>query len=359
LRGDEMVEIILGMFLATPIVYLAFCVKFVNPNEIAAIYRLDRFQRKIKKSGFVWIWAGIEYLVKFPSGIQTTNLVPENVLIAAAAEGESQPIVVACRQPLFFNDINKIVRNLGARNKKEALFVLFGKKMKYIAIDKDGHEREEVGWKGGLAGSKIAEIIRKYVASDEIKTLDEAYQMREKLGGLIFETLKSELKNFGFKWSSTIIDDVSAAQLIIDARTDKAQEFIAVSKAKLTAEKTVNLAKGEADAKRAVGKAEADVNYAKLEAKLKIINDSIKIASLKDGAQLLSLLLFGTEITGSLKDMGEMKLFLAPNLNELLGSVLGGKKSAEVPDLIKAFIGLNDQQKIKIAKEIKKWIGDK
>ncbi len=354
-----MLEMILGIFLATPIVYLAFCVKFVNPNEIAAIYRLDRFQRKIKKSGFIWIWAGIEYLVKFPSGIQTINLVPENVLIAAAAEGESQPIIVACRQPLFFNDIGKIVKNLGARNKKEAIFVLFGKRMKYTAIDKDGNEREEIGWKGGLADSKIAELIRKYVASDAIKTLDEAYQMREKLGGLIFETLKKELADFGLKWSSTIIDDVSAAQAIIDARTDKAQEFIAVSKAKLTAEKTVNLAKGEADAKRAVGIAEADVNYAKLEAKLKIINDSIKIASLEDGAQLLALLLFGTEIAGSLKDMGELKLFMAPNLGDLLKNAFGGGKNNSPENLINAFLSLNDQQKTKIAEEIKKWMGGK
>ena len=353
------VGIILGIIVFVPLIYGLLSIQFVKPNEKAYLYFLDRPKRAIK-SGINFVPEWFAYLVKFPTGIQTAKLIPEDVMIAATEnfEEESQPITVDVRQPFLFKNIRSIYIKLGARDINKVMSVLFG-------------ELTDGTWKGGLAGEKIASITREYVASDEVKTLDDAYKMRENLGEKILKKLIAELplSEFGIEWRPTIIYDVSARPEIINAREKKAEEAILRDKARITAQTTVVIAKAEADGNRAKGQAEADVNlakgeaqakvdFARLNAKLQIINETNKVSF--DGAgRILAILLFGTEMAEKIKDVGKLNLFMAPNLSEILGQIFGSAKTVTAESLIKIFSTLNTSDKEKIKSEILQMIGGK
>ena len=364
-NNPEMAGIILGLVVSIPLVYTLLSIRFVKPDERGEIYLLDKFWKKAP-SGIRVVPFLVAYLVKFFTGIQRANLVPEEVMIAATKTKkrdygeESQPVTVDVMQPFFFFNIKKIFRGLGARNVKIAMGILFGKKTIYKTTNERGEEIEEEGWKGGFAGGQVAALIRQYVASNKIKTLDDAYKMREKLAELIFETLKKELplSQFGIKWMRTVVRDVKARPEIEDARTDKAKEAISRDKAKITAQTTVIGAEAEAEATRKKGVAQADVDFAKLNAKLEIIDKSGKV-SLDGAGKILTILLYGTEIADSLKDMGELKLFMAPNLQGILESAFGGSTTVAPKKLLEMFASLSDPEKATLKTELSKLMGGK
>jgi hypothetical protein len=379
---------ILAIMILLPIFWLVISIDSVKPNEKAYLYILDRPQKRIKKSGLTLVPFGIGYLVKFPTNIQTAKLYPEDVMIAATkgSEEESQPITVFVQQPFTFKDIQKVYKNLGAKNTKEIMDILFGKEELFQDKEPDDVKEDENLWHGGLAGEKIAAIVRAYVASDEIPTLDAAYKMRVALGEEISKKLIAELPRslYGITWQPTIIYDVRAREEILKARTAKAKAAIARDMAKIDAEKTVEIAAGEAEAisfkglgeaeaekakglaraevEKAIGFAGADVTKKQLMARLEVVREATGGSgdlSQNEAARSLAILLFGSDLAKEMKGMGEFKVFMAPNLEGLLGSVFGGNKTAKTENLLQAFMSMNPASQEQLGQELKKLLGGK
>ncbi len=385
-----MAGIILGTLVALAIIFLALAVKFVKPNEIGYVYTFNRPKRSAK-TGIVIVIPFISDLIKFPKEIQTIPLVPEDVVIAAEKgfEEESQPVYVMVTQLFSINEINKIYRELGVRSLEQLTRKLFGKQ---IVVKIDNQEPgqgglEEERWKGGLAGEMIAAVILEYVASSEVKTLDDALRMRTKLGNKIFDKLQSELPPlfYGIEWKPAIVVDVVPRPEIIAARRKKAEAAVARDTTNIKAQEVVIQAevdaqsivlKGDADAKAeeakglikvqldkaaglagaevdlAKGEAQAKVELAKLNAKLQIVKNTEQITSLADASKILAFLLFGSDIVGQLKGLGELKFFMAPDLSSILEKIFGSSKSISSQEIIKFVMTLSDQQKKKLKQQI-------
>lgn len=385
-----MQEIIWGMLIALVIIFLALAVKFIKPNEIAYVYTFNR-PRRSARVGIDIVMPLISDLIKFPKEIQTIPLAPEDVVIAAEKgfEEESQPVCVMVTQLFFIREIEKIYSSLGVKDLKQLMGKLFGKK-NVVKIDNQeaaqggwGEER----WKGGLAGEMIAAVILEYVASPDIKTLDDALRMRASLGNKIFDKLNSELPPsiYGIVWKPAIVVDVIPRPEIIAARRKKAEAAVARDTANIEAQEVVIRAdvdaksivlKGTADANvekakgevkvqldKAAGLAEAEVDFAKGEAaarvalevfnnKLHIVSNAEKINSLADAGKILAFLLFGSDIVGQLKGLGELKIFMAPGLKDILGKIFGGSAAISSQEIIKFVMTLDDQQKTNLKQQI-------
>jgi len=352
-KNQELTGIILGVILCAPLTYLALSIRFLKPNEKGSIIVLERTWKEAN-SGINFVPFIIGRLVKFPTGVQNANLSPEDVMIAATPgfEEESQPINVDLSQPLFFKDVGKIYFKLGCDNAEATLNTLFGPE---IEVGKNENGIEKVR-RGGIISDRIAALTREYVASDAIKTLDDAYKMSFNLAKNIHKMIEKEYKEdeFGIQWRPTIIHDVKGREEIETARTEKAKTAILRNQASIEKQKTIIDAKAEAEATRQKGMGSADADLARMQAKLKMIKEIGSLDSLKNATQLIAIMLFGTEIASSLKDMGELKLFLAPNLKEILGSF--GNQNISADNLINILAGMSDDQKNKIKNEITKLL---
>lgn len=383
----------LGLICGLPILIFVIGIHFVNPNEKADIYRLGVFKRTAKQ-GFNFLFPLFDKLVVFPSSIQEIDLVSENVMIAAEPgyEEQSQTINVYLLQPFFITNIDLVFKKIGVSNIDDLLEKFFGKMV------------EEGKRRGGLVGSFMADLLRSYVASSQIKTLDDAYTMRDNLATHIINNLYSRFPEltYGIHWEKTIVSDVKAEDEIEKARGEKAKAAIQRDKAGIDAQKIVITGKAEADAEFARGKVKADidllsgqkeaevelakgmakaqydlaqgkaqaevdfargeatakVSYLQLKAKLDILGLS-KDVSQEGAAQVLSVLLFGTEFADKLKGMGNFNVLMTPDIGKMFGSLFGDRKTIDAQEIIKAFMGLSADEKQVIAEKFGQIIGGK
>lgn len=340
---------VLFIILLSTVLYLVLSIQFLKPNEKGEIYILDK-KWMPAKSGPNIVPFLLSYVVRFPTGIQTLNLVPETIMINEDGKGnnESQTITVDNRQPFLISNVALVYEKTGAKNIEELFAVMFGAVVEYTDAQ-DG--KTKVGWEGGLAGDEIADKARDYVASDKVKTLDDAYRMTSSnLGKVIQQSLEEEFPKdeYGIDWKATVINDVYASREVEEARNKKAQAAIEEKQSKIDAQKNVNLAEGEAKANLAKGTAQAEVDYRLLAAKLKLIKDAGRLKAFQNSNQLLPLTLFGSEFAEKL-NLGETKFFMAPDLQKILGSLLGKTTNQNDPNsILSAFLQLSelDQQKV-------------